>query len=531
MIKPKADLEIALAHRVKPPIQGSFEEQQAAVIRLLADPKTHGVEFVLRIDTPISHVFIAGSRTYKLKRAVKRNFVDYSTLEKRKTLCEREIDVNIVHAPQIYKGVVPIVRTVEGLQLGGQGEAVDYAVEMSTFDPEQAFDRLANAGALDVVHIRRLADTVARLHTAAPMMRSYGGSGEVGETIEQVAGAIAEAPAGSKLAKEVAAWQAAAEPALAAMARRIDTRKRHGFVRRCHGDLHLGNICLFNGVPTPFDAIEFSERIASIDILYDLAFAVMDLLHRGMLAHANVLVSRYLNVTRDYSGLALMPLFVSLRASVRAMVAASNDDPDIGWQEARARLEFATNCLGLRPRPQLIAIGGLSGSGKSTLAQAIAPELPGLCGAVAIRSDVCRKRLFKTSPEEPLALDAYTPEVSTRVYRIMQKDAARALRAGVSVILDATFIDGDENRSLERIAESAGADFTGLWLSLDLDVLQARIGMRGADASDATAAVAAAQWERVSASPAWTVLDAVGTPEEVAKKALEVLSVQVRAST
>jgi len=157
--------------------------------------------------------------------------------------------------------------------------------------------------------------------------------------------------------------------------------------------------------------------------------------------------------------------------------------------------------------------------------------LPGLCGAVAIRSDVCRKRLFKTSPEEPLALDAYTPEVSTRVYRIMQKDAARALRAGVSVILDATFIDGDENRSLERIAESAGADFTGLWLSLDLDVLQARIGMRGADASDATPAVAAAQWERVRASPAWTVLDAVGTPEEVAKKALEVLSVQVRAST
>jgi uncharacterized protein len=524
-IKPKeADLEATLSHRLNPPDAGTCEPSQAEVVRWLGDPETHGGCAVTRIDTPISHVFIAGPSTYKLKRAVTRNFVDYSTLAKRKALCEREVEVNIVHAPLIYKGVLAIMPAMQGFQFGGaDGEAVDYVVEMATFDPDQAFDRLADAGALDVIHVRQLADLIARMHAAALIVDNGGGAGVVGQTLAQVAEAIVEARAGDALVSGVSAWRETAEATLAVHARQIDARKRHGFVRRCHGDLHLGNLCLFEGVPTPFDAIEFSEEIASVDVLYDLAFAVMDLLHRGLRVHANVLVSRYLNITRDYSGVALMPLFVSLRAAVRAMVAASNEDTELGRREALGRLEFASRILGPVRRPQLVAIGGLSGSGKSTVAQSIAPELAGFCGGVTIRSDVCRKRLYKAAPEEPLPLEAYAPEVSARVYRIMQRDAARALRAGVSVILDATFIDGEEGHRLQRIAESAGASFTGLWLSLDLDLLQARIERRGSDASDATPAVAAAQWARVQVDPAWTEIDASGTPEEVAARALQAL--------
>lgn len=524
-IKPQeANLEATLSHRLNPPDVGTCEPSQAEVVSWLGDPATHGGRAVTRIDTPISHVFVTGPRTYKLKRAVNRNFVDYSTLAKRKALCEREVEVNIVNAPRIYKGVLAITRTIHGFHFGGaDGEAVDYVVEMDTFDPNLAFDRLAETGTLEIVHMRQLADLIARMHAAALIVENGGGAGIVGQTLLQIAEAILEAPVGDALVSEVSAWQAAADAALAVHASRIDVRRRHGFVRRCHGDLHLGNLCLFEGAPTPFDAIEFSEEIASIDVLYDLAFAVMDLLHRGLRQHANVLVSRYLNITRDYSGVALMPLFVSLRAAVRAMVAASNEDAELGRREALGRLEFALRILGPGPRPQLIAVGGLSGSGKSTVAQSIAPELPGLCGGVVIRSDVCRKRLFKAAPEEPLPLEAYAPEVSARVYRIMQRDAARALRAGVSVILDATFIDGDEGHSLERIAESAGASFTGLWLSLDLDVLQARIERRGSDASDATPAVAATQWARVQVDPAWTEIDAGSTPEEVAARALQAL--------
>ncbi len=513
-----------MSHRLNPCELSSCEPSQAEVVAWLGNPETHGGRLVTRIDTPISHVFISSPSTYKLKRAVTRNFVDYSTLEKRKALCEREVEINIKHAPGIYKGVLAVSRTPQGLEFGeSEGEAVDYVVEMTTFDPDLAFDRMAEAGALELTHMRQLADLVATMHAHSPIVRNGGAARIVGETLAQIGEAILQAPVGGSLVSEVSAWRTAAQSALSRRGRQIDARERHGFVRRCHGDLHLGNICLFEGVPTPFDAIEFSEEIASIDVLYDVAFAVMDLLHRGLHRHANVLVSRYLNITRDYSGMALMPLFVSLRAAVRAMVAAANDNSETARKEALARLEFATGVLSLEFRPQLIAIGGLSGSGKSTVAQSIAPELPGLCGGVIIRSDVCRKRLFKVAPEEPLPLEAYVPEVSARVYSIMRKDAGRALRSGVSVILDATFLDGDEGCELERIAEVAGARFTGLWLSLDLDALQARIERRGADASDATPAVAAAQWARARAHQAWTVLDAGETAEEVAARALRAL--------
>lgn len=509
-----------MPHRSRTPSQIEAQPLQADVVDQLCRPEIHGGTPVTRIDTPISHIFIAGPRTYKLKRAVKRNFVDYSTLEKRKVLCERELEVNTGSAPGLYKRVVPIVRTGSGIAIGGHGEVVDYVVEMATFDPDQAFDRLAENGKLSRKYILEFADVVAGLHASAAPAPRYGGSHAFAATIRQVCEEIRATRAGGRLVEVTDAWQRNADAALSACERQLDARRRHGYVRRCHGDLHLGNICLFEGRPTPFDAIEFSEEIASIDVLYDLAFTVMDLLYRNLASLANALLSRYLNITRDYSGLRLMPLFVSLRAAVRAMVAASREDAsENGAREARARLEFAVEVLGREQDLFLIAIGGLSGSGKSTLAMKLAPQIPGVFGAVLVRSDVCRKRLFGVPAEAPLPAEAYAPEISERVYRTMIRDAGRALRSGSSIILDATFMERDDAESLERLAAQSGAHFTGLWLSLELRELQERIRQRGKDASDATPEVVASQWRQMRNNPAWVQLDASHCVDEVAAAA------------
>jgi aminoglycoside phosphotransferase family enzyme/predicted kinase len=522
-------VESALIHRTPTPVVSAAEREQAAVVTFLLHPETHGGTPVRHIETHISHIFIAGPRTYKLKRAVRRNFVDYSTPEKRKALCQREIEVNIHNAPGIYLGVLPIIATPHGLSLGHRGQdtvgtadkAIDYVVEMATFDPDNTFDQLAANRTLPRAYTIELADVIAKQHLTADRVAGCGGAIAVAETIEQLATEMANIPGAECLHKRISVWKDAAEANRRIHANQLDARKRHGYVRRCHGDLHLGNICLFEGHPTAFDAIEFSDKIASTDILYDLAFSVMDLLYLDLSDHANTLLSRYLNITRDYSGLKLMPLFVSMRAAVRAMVAVGKDN-----QVAQKRLDFAISAAQSidQIRPALIAVGGLSGSGKSTLAANISPRLPGLFGAIAIRSDVCRKRLFNVAPEAPLPESAYAREVGARVYQTMLKDAGRALRSGTSVILDATFVEGNEDKRLDKLAHSTGAQFHGIWLSLDLASLQDRIQRRAADASDATPAVAQKQWQNMKQDPSWHVLDASQTPSQVAAKALSILA-------
>lgn len=504
---------------------GEGEERQKEVIALLADPATHGGSAVEHIPTHISHVFIAGPNTYKLKRAAARSFADYSTAEKRKAMCERELAINLENAPQIYKAVLPIVRTPDGLRLGGEGEAIDYVVAMRTFKASDMFDALADDGRLTERHIQDLADAIARQHKRVPRAQEFGGSKAIQQTIEDLVEVIRTTAQGPNLTRPLEDWKEAALAQLKRHTPQIDARRRHGYVRRCHGDLHLANICLFDDKPVLFDAIEFSEEIASIDILYDTAFTAMDLLYRGLRQHATLLISRYLSHTRDYSGLKLLGLFLSMRSAVRAMVAAAKDG-ETGMREATNRLEFALSCLAPQPAPRLLAIGGLSGTGKSTLAKSLAPDIPGLIGALSIRSDVCRKRLFGIAPEEPLPKEAYQSDVSLKVYATMLKDARRALIAGTSVIVDATFLGETEATQLEHLANATGAHFTGIWLTADLEILKARIAQRTGDASDATPQIAERQWQTATANTTWAKLDASGTPDEVAAKARQMLARQ-----
>jgi predicted kinase len=286
-------------------------------------------------------------------------------------------------------------------------------------------------------------------------------------------------------------------------------------------------VCLIGGSPVVFDAIEFSEELSCIDVLYDFAFLLMDFLHRGMRVHANLTLNGYLEIRRDLPGLALLPLFLSCRAAIRAKVslAAAIVQPDASKTvelraEAGGYLELAERLL--EPVPAgVLAIGGYSGSGKSSLARRLAPALGPPPGAVVLRSDVMRKRMFGLDPLEPLPDEAYAPEASDRVYAQLVKDAEAAARAGHSVIVDAVFSRPAERADVEQAARRAGVPFQAIWLEVPTSVAVHRLAERKDDASDATPTVLLGQVARGAGTVSWVHIDASGSLDEVERRALD----------
>jgi hypothetical protein len=304
-------------------------------------------------------------------------------------------------------------------------------------------------------------------------------------------------------------------------------RGRKGLVRRIHGDLHLGNIVLLEGRPVLFDAIEFSPLIASGDVLYDLAFLLMDLIERGLRPAANVVLNRYLLATgraEDFDGLATLPFYLSMRAAIRAKVTAARlrsstaDKKDDIAKVARKYVDLARELIE-PPPPLLIAVGGLSGTGKSALARALAPRLGAAPGAVVLRSDVERKALFGKDEQDGLPAHAYAPDVTARVYATIADKARRTAAAGHCAIVDGVFAKPQERMVMERSARALGVPFHGLFLEADLATRVARVGGRSGDASDADAAVARAQESYDLGALDWARVDASGNPEETLARA------------
>ncbi len=307
----------------------------------------------------------------------------------------------------------------------------------------------------------------------------------------------------------------------------LDRRRAEGKVRHCHGDLHLRNICLLDGKPTLFDGIEFSDDIADIDVLYDLAFLLMDLRHREHNDLGNLVFNRYLDRTDDADGLAALPLFLSLRAAIRAHVTAAAAMRQTGSattsEPARSYLALARDLL--RPRqPSLIAIGGVSGTGKSSLARAVAPELGPVPGARMVHTDVIRKRLSGTTPETRLPPEAYRREMNDRVYQTLYAEAEQALRAGYAVIADAVFLLPAERAAIAGIAEAVGVPFTGIWLEAPPELLARRIAARSGDASDATVDVMRQQLGHDPGTIEWRRLDAAKEIADLATATRSILA-------
>ena len=514
---------------------GAGQGPQAEVLRFLADPATHGGEAPRRIDTHGSVVFLAGARAYKLKREVAFSYMDFSTPARRAASCRAELEANRRMAPQLYLGVLAVVRRGGALALvpdaeAGEDEALDHVVAMRRFPEGSELDALAAAGRLDAPIVRRLAAVVARFHGAAEPVPGFGGA----------AGLAAVA---TENRREFAREAAVLDPALAAeadalcvaelgrLAPLLDARAASGHVRRCHGDLHLGNVCLLEGAPVPFDAIEFNPSIANVDTLFDLAFLLMDLELRGSRALSGACLNAYLEILPEVDGLAALPAMMALRAGIRAhtRAAASRAQRDGARraameEDARRHLRALAGFLDA-PAPRLVAIGGLSGTGKSTLARGLAPGLHSAPGGVVLRSDALRKELAGVAPEEKLGAEHYTAERSRLVYATLLARAAGILRAGRSVVLDAVFQREEEREAAAAVARAAGCRFDGLWLEADRGTAAARIALRRDDASDATVAILDQQLARGAPPPArWRAVDARGEPSQVLARARVAMS-------
>ena len=463
-----------------------------------------------RFDTHLSHVFLSGCRAFKLKRAVRLPFVDFSTVDQRRVACQAELDINRRLRSPLYVAVAPVIQVGDGsYRIGGEGDTVDWVVVMRRFDQSHQFDVMARKGALTVDLVERAAERIVDMHADAPATALAGHAADYRHVIEMLRRTELEAAESLGLEPGLPAPYDRLDRELARVDALIERRRAAGKVRRVHGDLHLRNICLFEGEPTPFDALEFDERMATTDVLYDLALLLMDLRRLDLPEHANAAMNRYWDaVGEDEEALQLLPFFTSLRAAVRMAVAVEAGR----LEEAQKYREVAFQMLERKP-PAMVAIGGLSGVGKSAVARAVAPLLAGPAGARVLRSDVLRKRSLGLKPQETAGAQAYAPAQRAGIYRKLTVHAKSAMAAGASVVADATF---RVSTTREAIACVGGQNSFAFWLDAPLQVRLARIGRRSGDASDADAAVAMKQEEPGDLGAGWRRLDARRTVGELA---------------
>ncbi len=475
-------------------------DEWAAMAAWLAEPSHHGARDGRRIDTHTAMIALVGERAWKLRRPVDYGWLDYGTRARRLQCAELEISLNGPTAPGLYIGLGGIAPDGDGFRLiepgGSLPETAEACVVMERFGGDQLFDRKASEQRLTPSLIHAAGRAVAEMHKTRPQLA------KVMPYHELIENEIAELTAMTDIFRPDMV-ETYAEALRTKRDRRADVLAGRT-VRRCHGDLHLGNIVMWNGEPTPFDCIEFNDDFSVIDPLYDIAFLLMDLEHRGIFRLASIAYNAWAermaaepgrDVHTAYGGAGLLPLCKAIRAGVRAKVGGlaarhwEGASRENAIRAARAYLAEAAQYVIPRPEPRLIAVGGLSGSGKSSMARGLAPPLD----AIVLRSDAIRKGLRGVNEITRLSPDAYTREASQHVYSEMLLRAEMALESGANVILDAAHLDPEERARAARLASDMGLRFTGLWLEAPVEWLKERVEKRKNDVSDADASVV--EWQ------------------------------------
>ncbi len=482
----------------------------ARLVAALRDPRCypHPVARVEVLQTHISTVLLAGEFAYKLKKPVAFDFLDFTSLERRRHFCEEELRLNRRTAPGLYLDVVAITGDAARPSIGGGGPVLDHAVRMRAFDEADLLDRRARAGLLTAADIDRLAARVAAFHRDAPVAAAggpFGAPAAIGRWAQANLDALMREPSPPRETMQLQALADWSRREFESRTGLFSKRLELGFVRECHGDLHLGNIAQIGGEPLPFDCIEFNPELRWIDVISDVAFAFMDLLYHGLDGLGWRFLNAYLEASGDYEGLAVLPYYGVYRALVRANVARIRAGQPAAGAAARARdlascerhLELAQRLAA--PRPEVLAITcGVSGSGKTLVAGLVCERL----GAVRTRSDVERKRLFGLDAREHAAaapgLGIYDPDASRRTYERLAGVAERVLDAGYPVVVDAAFLARADRAAFAALARARGARFWIIACEAPARTLSERVRRRaqaGDDASDATAAVLARQLE------------------------------------
>jgi len=478
--------------------------RQAALVAALRTPACfpHSVRRIEVIETHISWVILTGDFAYKIKKALDLGFLDFTTLPRREHFCREEVRLNRRLAPDLYLDVVPITGGADAPVIAGTGDACEWAVRMREFERGSEFSHLLPTGAITSAITDELADEVAAFHAECARdtaVDGYGAPEAVRGPIRNNLAALArrlEDPGMRAALGRLRDWSEAEHLRLVPT---FDARRAEGFVREGHGDLHLGNIALHRGRVLIFDCIEFNPRLRWVDVMSEIAFVVMDLTHRGRPDLARRLLNRYLERTGDYGGLAVLRYYLVYRALVRATVAAirgaEGDTSEIGTYLAVAERFARTD-----PRGFFIT-HGVAGSGKTTVTSALLEAVD----LIRVRSDVERKRLAGLSAESrsgsPVDAGLYTPEATRRSYERLGVLAETVLRAGYSVVLDATFLDGSEREVCRARARALGAAFRILACRAHPTALRERVVTReqaGQDASEAGLPLLERQLDRVT---------------------------------
>ncbi|MBI5040784.1 MAG: AAA family ATPase [Gammaproteobacteria bacterium] len=482
-----------------------IEGQAKLIATLQREPRrfAHPVQSIRLLETHISRVLLTGAHAYKFKKPVNLGFLDFSTLEQRRFYCHEELRLNRRLAPELYEAVVSITGSPNDPQIDGAGTVIDYAVRMHQFPDGARLDEVSDRGELTRAHIDQIVATLAAFHRHAPTAGTeslHGTPAGIGDRALQNFDQIDAHCEDDAICARLQPLRAWSEAQLHALHDDFELRRREGWIRECHGDLHLANMALVDGRVLIFDALEFSDDLRWIDPLSEVAFLYMDLEHRGHNALARHFLNDYLEAANDYQGLGLFQYYLAYRAMVRAKVAAIEahqhcKEPvraKAALNTLQSYLDLAARYSAPRERVPLIVLHGYSGSGKTWLSTQLIESL----GAIRLRSDVERKRLLGLAPEDctdsGIASGAYAPEITEKTYQRLLALAYPILDARFPAIVDATFLLRSQRAPFQRLAQIAGVPLVILDLQASDTLLRERITQRkgkGRDASEATLAV------------------------------------------